>query len=154
LDRSRYSVKSQSNCGEYEVISTELGWICSCADHRYRNSICKHIFAIFRILKEEQVADVQDKTDLTHSYCDGSIARDEYNETLEMVDTLTLNKPRESIEVNQEPLTGAAYQNLPGGCNAVDYEQEPYEKDRYIEGLENEIRGLKGLTHFLREKIL
>jgi hypothetical protein len=61
LNRSRYSVKSQSNCGEYEVLSTEAGWICSCADHRFRNVTCKHIYAILWVLTIEREIDV-------HSY--------------------------------------------------------------------------------------
>ena len=154
LDRSRYSVKSQSSCGEYEVISTELGWTCTCADHRFRNTICKHIFAIFSILNREHEAGEQDSTELTHRYCDRSIAVDEYNETLGVVDAQTINKPREPVEVNQEPLTEGAYQNLSSGRTAAYYEQELYEKDRCIEGLENEIRGLKCQTHSLREEIL
>jgi hypothetical protein len=54
LDRSRYSVKSQSNCGEYNVLFTEIGWICSCADYKFRNVTCKHIFSILWILNIEQ----------------------------------------------------------------------------------------------------
>jgi hypothetical protein len=57
-DRSRYSVKSQSSSGEYEVLSTEVGWICSCADHRFRNVTCKHIFSILRLLNIEREKDV------------------------------------------------------------------------------------------------
>jgi hypothetical protein len=58
LDRSRYSVKSQSNCGEHEVLFTEIGWICSCADHKFRNVTCKHIFSILWILNIEREIDV------------------------------------------------------------------------------------------------
>ena len=54
LDRFQYRVKSQSNCEEYEVISTELGWICSCSDHKFRGVICKHIYAILCIVNREQ----------------------------------------------------------------------------------------------------
>src|SRR5438094_799465 len=54
LDKFQYRVKSQSTCEEYEVISTELGWICSCADHKFRGVICKHLYAIFCIVNREQ----------------------------------------------------------------------------------------------------
>jgi SWIM zinc finger len=54
LDKFHYRVKSQSTCGEYEVICTELGWICSCADHKFRGVMCKHIYAVFSILNREQ----------------------------------------------------------------------------------------------------
>ena len=75
---------------------------------------------------------------------DRSIVGDNHNETLE--DAWTTNEPREPIEVSQKLLTGKVDQYLPSGCNAADYEQELYEKDQYIRGLENEIRGLKAST--------
>jgi putative transposase len=46
IDKNEYRVKSQSGNGEYEVISTELGWTCSCPDHAYRALKCKHIIAV------------------------------------------------------------------------------------------------------------
>jgi hypothetical protein len=56
LNKYQYRVKSQSTCEEYEILSTELGWICSCADHKFRGVICKHLYAIFCILSREQEA--------------------------------------------------------------------------------------------------
>ena len=41
-----YKVTSQSGNGEYDVIRTEEGWMCSCPDHTYRNVKCKHIYAV------------------------------------------------------------------------------------------------------------
>jgi transposase-like protein len=46
IDENCYKVKSQSSNGEYDVISTESGFICSCCDHTYRGVKCKHIFAV------------------------------------------------------------------------------------------------------------
>ncbi len=46
LDQSAYMVRSQSGQGEYEVLSTELGWTCACPDYRYRQMKCKHIIAV------------------------------------------------------------------------------------------------------------
>ena len=46
LDDTHYIVNSQSNNGTYEVIHTELGWICSCCDSVYRGVKCKHQIAI------------------------------------------------------------------------------------------------------------
>jgi len=46
IDDNTYKVKSQSGLGEYEVISTKLGWYCSCMDHVYRHVKCKHIHAV------------------------------------------------------------------------------------------------------------
>jgi len=109
LSRFRYSVKSQSNSGEYEVtISTELGWTCSCADHRFRNTVCKHIFAIFSMNRERE-ADAQDRTELIVTFCDRSIAGDDDNEILE--ETWTLNKPKEPTNVNQVLLAEKVNQN-------------------------------------------
>src|SRR2546428_8296417 len=46
INENSYKVKSQSNNEEYEVIASELGWLCSCADHIYRGQKCKHIYAV------------------------------------------------------------------------------------------------------------
>jgi putative transposase len=42
----RYRIKSQSGNGKYEVNQTNLGWVCSCADHKFHGIRCKHIFAV------------------------------------------------------------------------------------------------------------
>ncbi len=46
LDATEYRVKSQSGNGEYQVVSTESGWFCSCPDALTRVIKCKHIFAV------------------------------------------------------------------------------------------------------------
>jgi transposase-like protein len=46
LDEGHYQVNSQSGNGAYEVLSTELGWKCSCPDHEFRDVKCKHIYAV------------------------------------------------------------------------------------------------------------
>src|SRR5579864_2546960 len=46
IDEHQYKVHSQSGDFEYDVMSTELGWLCSCYDHMFRNSKCKHIIAV------------------------------------------------------------------------------------------------------------
>ncbi|HEV2138648.1 MAG TPA: DDE-type integrase/transposase/recombinase [Nitrososphaerales archaeon] len=46
IDQNEYRVKSQSGNGEYVVLSTELGWDCSCPDHSIRQVKCKHIIAV------------------------------------------------------------------------------------------------------------
>jgi putative transposase len=47
IDDNTYKVKSQSGGGtEYDILSTEVGWICSCPDHMYRGVTCKHIHAV------------------------------------------------------------------------------------------------------------
>ncbi len=46
LSNNTYRVKSQNGNGEYEVIKTETGWMCSCPDHTYRQVKCKHVWAV------------------------------------------------------------------------------------------------------------
>jgi putative transposase len=58
ISELRYVVKSQSGNGDYDVNSTDLGWVCACADHTYRGVKCKHIFAVeisFALRKEVEV---------------------------------------------------------------------------------------------------
>lgn len=57
LDAHSYKINSQSGNGVYDVLSTELGWICSCPDHVYRGVKCKHIYAVeFSLALREEVA--------------------------------------------------------------------------------------------------
>ncbi len=46
IDEHTYRVKSQSGNGEYDVLFTELGMICSCYDSIYRGVKCKHQYAV------------------------------------------------------------------------------------------------------------
>jgi putative transposase len=58
----KYVVKSQNGNGEYDISSTDLGWVCSCPDHKHRGVKCKHIFAVeisFALHKEVEVARIQ-----------------------------------------------------------------------------------------------
>ena len=61
LDEHTYKVKSQRLDMYYEVLQTERGWTCQCADQRFRGVKCKHIwavefsFAIRRLVKKEVV---------------------------------------------------------------------------------------------------
>ena len=41
-----YRVKSQSNDRYYDVNNTTIGWKCTCPDHKYRGTKCKHIWAV------------------------------------------------------------------------------------------------------------
>jgi transposase-like protein len=61
---------------EYDVCSTELGWVCSCPDHKFRGVKCKHVFAVeisFALRKEVEVARIAPITTTTICiYCDSS----------------------------------------------------------------------------------
>jgi len=46
IDDKNYKVKSQSDNNQYDVVSGELGWLCSCPDHMFRGVTCKHIHAV------------------------------------------------------------------------------------------------------------
>jgi putative transposase len=46
IDENTYKVKSQSSNSLYDVISTELGWSCSCPDFIYNKQKCKHAFGV------------------------------------------------------------------------------------------------------------
>lgn len=62
ISESVYKVKSQNGNGDYEVNSTDLGWVCACADHKYRGVKCKHIFAVeisFALHKEVEVTRIE-----------------------------------------------------------------------------------------------
>jgi putative transposase len=41
-----YRVKSQSRDRYYDVNNTTIGWKCTCPDHKFRGSKCKHIWAV------------------------------------------------------------------------------------------------------------
>jgi len=71
-----FTVKSQSGNGNYEVLKTSLGWMCSCPDHIYRGVKCKHIFAVefAQALKREiQAKRIEPVTDIsTCIYCNST----------------------------------------------------------------------------------
>ena len=46
IDDYRYQIKSQSSNAIYEINSTELGFVCSCPDHKFRGVKCKHIYCV------------------------------------------------------------------------------------------------------------
>lgn len=46
IDAHAYKVNSQSGHSFYDILSTEIGWICSCPDHMFRGVKCKHIYAV------------------------------------------------------------------------------------------------------------
>jgi putative transposase len=46
INQYRYFVNSQFENGKYEVRLSSIGWVCSCADHKFRGVKCKHIYAV------------------------------------------------------------------------------------------------------------
>lgn len=57
VDDFTYAVQSQSGNGLYTVLSTEIGWLCQCADHMYRGLKCKHIWAVeFSLTLRNEIA--------------------------------------------------------------------------------------------------
>jgi len=46
INETAFTVKSQCGNGEYQVIKSDLGYICSCPDSMYRGQTCKHAHAV------------------------------------------------------------------------------------------------------------
>jgi len=70
IDAHAYKVKSQSNHGEYDVLNTEIGWVCGCPDSIYRRVKCKHIWAVELSLRlREQVRENIVIEEVTVSKC-------------------------------------------------------------------------------------
>jgi putative transposase len=46
IDDCTYTVKSQSNNGEYCITKVDGEYVCECPDNKYRHVKCKHIFAV------------------------------------------------------------------------------------------------------------
>lgn len=60
IDDRHYEVKAQSQEGFYSVGLTEIGWKCSCPDHKTRGVKCKHIHAVeFSFNLREQIKKVR-----------------------------------------------------------------------------------------------
>ena len=75
INETKYVVKSQNGGGEYEICSTDLGWVCSCPDHKFLGVKCKHIFAVdisFALHKEVEVARIELLGIHTCIYCNAS----------------------------------------------------------------------------------
>ena len=53
LNDRYYHVKSQTSDRIYDVVFTELGWLCSCPDNTFRAVHCKHIHAVQLIENRE-----------------------------------------------------------------------------------------------------
>lgn len=46
IDDNNYEIKSNSSDNVYSILTTEIGWVCSCPDHMFRGVKCKHIHAV------------------------------------------------------------------------------------------------------------
>ncbi len=75
IDDRAYKVKSQSGNGSYDVISTEIGWKCSCPDHQTRGVKCKHIYTVefsYAMRKEVEVRKISPITISDCLFCHSS----------------------------------------------------------------------------------
>ena len=76
----KQNYRSQNGNGGYDVCSTELGWVCSWPDHKFRGVKCKHVFAVeisFALRKEVEVARIEPIDTQWCIYCKSSwIVRD------------------------------------------------------------------------------
>jgi transposase-like protein len=67
IDENTYTVRSQTNHGEYCVIRVNDEWKCNCPDHVYRGVKCKHVFAVefsSQIRKEVQIRRIEPETNV------------------------------------------------------------------------------------------
>ncbi|MGI9010910.1 MAG: SWIM zinc finger family protein [Nitrososphaeraceae archaeon] len=55
IDDKTYCIKSLTSNKKYEIISTQLGFVCSCPDHMFRGIKCKHIIATELSLKIREI---------------------------------------------------------------------------------------------------
>ena len=73
INETEYFVNSQSGNGSYRIFATELGWNCSCPDHKFRGVKCKHVYAVeFSLALREKVKEeivIQPITSLVCRYC-------------------------------------------------------------------------------------
>jgi len=73
IDENTYTVKSQSNHGEYKVFKVSDEWFCECPDHVYRHVKCKHIFAVeFSVSLRDAVRRIEPIDNLTECIFCGS----------------------------------------------------------------------------------
>ncbi len=76
ISNHTYKVKSQNGNGEYEVLRTKSGWMCSCPDHTYRYVKCKHIYAVEysnKIRKHVEVRRIEPLVSISNCmYCNSS----------------------------------------------------------------------------------
>ena len=73
IDANTYSVKSQSNNGEYKVFKVSGEWFCECPDYIYRHEKCKHIFAVeFSASFRDSVKKIEPIENLTQCLSCGS----------------------------------------------------------------------------------
>jgi transposase-like protein len=47
IDADTYKVKSQNSNGTYLVVRKGKEWTCECPDHKLRETVCKHIWAVY-----------------------------------------------------------------------------------------------------------
>jgi hypothetical protein len=67
IDDFTYRIQSQCSNNIYEINSTELGFVCSCPDHKFRGVKCKHIYCVeFSLQITQTVAITLKISKITH----------------------------------------------------------------------------------------
>ncbi len=54
IDTDTYEVNSQNGNGSYLVVKSGKEWTCECPDHKYRQTVCKHIWSVYFSLNLRQ----------------------------------------------------------------------------------------------------
>lgn len=47
MNADAYQVNSQNGNGSYLVVRNDKEWTCECLDHKNRQVVCKHIYAVY-----------------------------------------------------------------------------------------------------------
>ena len=75
VDDCAYTVKSQSQEGDYCITKVDGEWLCECPDNKYRQVKCKHIFAVefsLSIRTEVAISRVIPELNIQNCQCCGS----------------------------------------------------------------------------------
>lgn len=66
IDADTYRVNSQNGNGSYLIVRSGKEWTCECPDHKYRQTVCKHIWSVYFSLNLRQrvITKVQPEIDL------------------------------------------------------------------------------------------
>ncbi len=73
IDADHYQVNSSTGWGAYQVVRSGKEWTCQCPDYSYRQTVCKHIWAVYFSLNLRQrvITTVQPEIDLASTKPEG-----------------------------------------------------------------------------------
>ena len=69
LDERNYQVKSLTRDEVYKIFIKSICWVCSCADHMFRDVKCEHIYAVEFSLELRKTVEVRKVEPIVTSGC-------------------------------------------------------------------------------------